>query len=317
MTTRILSIDDANGVLYDNLTKNGFDFTLKTDCQREQLLQEIGDYDCLIVRSKILIDKEIIDKATKLQVIARIGAGMDAIDVAYAHKKGIKCLNSPEGNRDAVGEHALGLLLCLFNNINRACNEVKSGLWRREPNRGLEIKGKTIGLIGYGNMGSAFAQRLMGFECEILGYDKYKTGFGDSLVKEVSLQTLFEKSDVLSLHVPLTEETRFMVDKEFISSFRKPFFLINTSRGKVLKTESLVCALQSGKILGAGLDVLEYEAFSNEFSNTSATPDALKFLFSAENVVLTPHIAGWSTESEYKHADILSQKIIKFFATAN
>ncbi|MDR0790363.1 MAG: hypothetical protein LBO06_06175 [Bacteroidales bacterium] len=317
MKIKILSIDDAQSVLADNLIKAGFDFVLKPDYQREDLLREIATYQCLIVRSKILIDREIIDKATNLQVIARIGAGMDAIDVDYAEKKGITCLNSPEGNRDAVGEHTLGLLLCLFDRINRADCEVKSGLWRREANRGLEIKGKTIGIIGYGNMGKAFAQRLQGFECEIMAFDKYKTGFGDGFVKEVSLQTLFDEADVLSLHVPLTEETHFMVDDEFIERFGKPFFLLNTSRGKVLKTAALINGLQNGRILGAGLDVLEFEAFSSEISDLCSAPAELKTLFSADNVVLTPHIAGWSAESAYKLADILSQKVIKFFAAAD
>ncbi|MDR1725717.1 MAG: hypothetical protein LBR28_04935 [Bacteroidales bacterium] len=313
---RILSIDKTHSILQEELQSAGFDFVFK-EYEREDLLREIFNYDCLIVRSKVLIDREIIDKAaSRLKIIARIGAGMDAIDVDYAESKGIKCFNSPEGNRDAVGEHTLGLLLCLFNKINNGDREVRKGLWQREANRGLEIKGKTIGIIGFGNMGSAFAQRLMGFECKILAYDKYKTGYCNTfsnypiMIKETSLYDLFENTDILSLHVPLTKETHFMIDNNFINKFQKPFFLLNTSRGKVVKTSDLVAAIQTGKVLGAGLDVLEFEAFSNEMNNKTNIPQELATLLKMKNVVLTPHVAGWSVESNYKLAYYLAKKII-------
>jgi D-3-phosphoglycerate dehydrogenase len=310
MPYKILSIDSTNSILQENIIKAGFDFSYFPSYEREDLLQQIHNYDCLIVRSKILIDKEIIDKGVRLRCIARVGSGMDAIDTQYAQKKGIICLNSPEGNRDAVGEHAVGLLLSLFNKINFADHEVRDGLWQREANRGLEIKGKTIGIIGYGNMGQAFAQRLSGFDATVLAYDKYKIDYGNMCASAVDLETIFEQTDVLSLHVPLTQETEFMVNNSFISNFKKPFYLLNTSRGKVVKLSELVLAMQSRKILGAALDVLEYEAFSNELCEQKDMPLELKKLFLLKNTVFTPHVAGWTLESDYKLADILSQKII-------
>ena len=190
------------------------------------VLNNISKYDCVVVRSKVKIDKAIIDKATNLKCFARSGAGMDAIDVEYAESKNIKCLNSPEGNRDAVGEHTLGLLLSLFNKINFADRDVRSGLWQREENRGLEIKGKVVGIIGYGNMGHAFAQRLLGFDCEVIAYDKYKKGYSDLFAKEVTREELFQKTDILSLHIPLTDETNKMVNTEFIDSFKKNIYIL-------------------------------------------------------------------------------------------
>ncbi|MBO7276780.1 MAG: 2-hydroxyacid dehydrogenase [Bacteroidales bacterium] len=305
---RILILDKAHPILEEKLLEAGFEIDLNPTITREELLEVIANYQALIVRSKLLIDKEVIDRAENLKVIGRIGAGMDAIDVDYAEKKGIACINSPEGNRDAVGEHCLGLLLSLFNKICISDMQVRKGLWLREDNRGLEIKGKTIGIIGYGNMGRSFAQRLSGFDCRVIAYDKYKTNFSDEYAKEVSLSTLFAESDILSLHTPLTEETRFMINKDFIQQFKKPFYLLNTSRGKVVNTKDLIEALNEGKILGAGLDVLEYEAFSNELQNT---PSELQDLFSRNNVVLTPHVAGWTVESNYKLSYFLAKKIVE------
>ena len=305
---RILILDKAHPVLEEKLLEAGFEIDLNPTITREELLEVISQYQALIVRSKLLIDKELIDRAENLKVIGRIGAGMDAIDVDYAEEKGIACINSPEGNRDAVGEHCLGLLLALFNKICIADAQVRKGLWLREDNRGLEIKGKTIGIIGYGNMGRSFAQRLSGFDCRVIAYDKYKTNFSDEYAEEVSLSTLFAESDILSLHTPLTEETRFMINKDFIQQFKKPFYLLNASRGKVVNTKDLIEALNEGKILGAGLDVLEYEAFSNELQNT---PSELQDLFSRNNVVLTPHVAGWTVESNYKLSYFLAKKIVE------
>lgn len=304
---RILILDKAHPVLEEKLLEAGFEIDLNPTITREELLEVISSYQALIVRSKLLIDKEVIDRAESLKVIGRIGAGMDAIDTDYAEKKGIVCLNSPEGNRDAVGEHCLGLLLALFNKICIADSQVRKGLWLREDNRGLEIKGKTVGIIGYGNMGQSFAKRLSGFDCKVIAYDKYKTNYSDAFAQEVSLEEIFSQSDILSFHTPLTSETKYMFNKDFISNFKKPFYLLNTSRGKVVNTKDLIEALNQGKILGAGLDVLEFEAFSNELQDT---PNELQDLFSRTNVVLTPHVAGWSVESNYKLSYFLAEKII-------
>jgi D-3-phosphoglycerate dehydrogenase len=273
----------------------------------------IGDYFGAVIRSKITFDADMLSAATQLRFIARVGAGMESIDVEYAKSKGIVCFNSPEGNRDAVAEHALGMLLNLLNNLNRADAEVRKGIWRREANRGIEIKGKTIGIIGYGNMGGAFAQRLKGFGCNVLAYDKYKTGFSDEFVTECDMETIFAEINILSLHVPLTAETRYLVNEEYIWKFRNNIWLINTSRGPVVNTASLVEALKSGKVSGAALDVLEYEKTSFEAMDAEAFPEPLKQLVSFENVILSPHIAGWTVESKYKLAKVLADKIRAWF----
>lgn len=307
---KILIIDTTHKVLIDNLVSSGFEIDHRPDYTREDILMHIENYEGIIIRSKIEIDREIIDKATRLKCIARVGAGMDAIDIEYAQTKGIVCINSPEGNRDAVGEHALGMLLCLFNKIAISDQEVRQGLWNREENRGLEIKGKTVGLIGYGNMGNAFAQRLSGFDCKVIAYDKYKVNCSNQYAKQVSLDTLFNDCDILSLHVPLTQETKYMVDYEFLSQFRKPIYLINTSRGKVLKTKDLLMKIKETQVLGICLDVLEYEAFSNELSSGKDASQDLKDLLELPNAVFSPHVAGWTVESYYKLSYYLSEKII-------
>lgn len=274
------------------------------------VLDNISKYDCLVVRSKVKIDKAIIDKATNLKCIARSGAGMDAIDVEYAESKNIKCLNSPEGNRDAVGEHTLGLLLSLFNKINFADRDVRSGLWQREENRGLEIKGKVVGIIGYGNMGHAFAQRLLGFECEVIAYDKYKKGYSDLFAKEATLEELFERSDILSLHVPLTQETNKMVNKQFLDSFKKNIYLLNTSRGKVVSIHDLLLSMKEGKVKGCGLDVQEIENYNQQIDLNEELRKDISELYQMRSTVFTPHVAGWTVESYYKLADYLADKII-------
>ena len=276
----------------------------------ESLLSQIKEYDAMVVRSKIVIDRNFLDHARHLKCIGRVGAGMETIDVDYAENLGIPCLNSPEGNRDAVGEHALGLLLTLFNHLARADSQVRQGIWHREENRGLEIKGKTLGIIGFGNMGAAFAQRLQGFECDIIAYDKYKPhGYAPAYVKEVSLEELQAHAEVVSLHVPLTEETHYMVRQDFIQQFRRDFFLINTSRGPVVKTTDLAQAVKDGKVRGAALDVLEYEDMSKDGLDTSH-PD-LQYLLSCPNVVFSPHVGGWTVESKYKLAKVLADKMLK------
>ncbi|MDO5760254.1 MAG: NAD(P)-dependent oxidoreductase [Bacteroidota bacterium] len=309
---QVLLIDDIHPILLEKLETQNIKVDYHPEYSREDIIKNIGTYEGIIVRSKVKIDKQIIDLATNLKFIARSGAGMDSIDVDYAEKKNIVCINSPEGNRDAVGEHCLGLLLSLFNKITIGNQEVRQGLWLREENRGLEIKGKTIGIIGYGNMGREFAKRLSGFDCRVLAYDKYKKNYSDKYAKEVTLEKLKEETDILSLHIPLTEETKYMVNASFINSFHKPFFLLNTARGKVVRLADLILALENKKILGAGLDVLEYENFSNEMSFDSQAQEELKHLFTMQNIVLTPHVAGWTKESYYKLSYFLAEKILYF-----
>ena len=309
--SRILITDRTDPVLQETLEAAGHHVVVDTNLGYDSLLHIIGQYDALVVRSKITIDKYFLDHARHLQCIGRVGAGMETIDVDYAESLGIRCLNSPEGNRDAVGEHALGLLLALLDNISRADAEVRQGLWRREANRGLEIKGRTIGIIGFGNMGGAFAQRLQGFECDIIAYDKYKpVGYAPAYVQEVSLAELQERAEVLSLHVPLTPETNHMVDLQFINRFRHPFFLINTSRGAVVNTPDLVEAIRNEHIIGAALDVIEYEDMSRDGLDLEHLPPAFQFLIESPRTVLTPHVAGWTVESRYKLAKVLADKMI-------
>jgi len=313
---RILVTDSTHPILHNLLRQAGHEVVEDTTLNYDTLLSVIPQYDALVVRSKIIIDRPFLDRARHLRCIGRVGAGMETIDVDYAESLGIRCLNSPEGNRDAVGEHALGLLLALFNNIARADAEVRQGLWQREANRGLELKGRTVGIIGFGNMGSAFAQRLQGFECNIIAYDKYKpTGYAPAYVQEVSLHELQQRAQVLSLHVPLTPETRHMVDYPFIQRFRHPFHLINTSRGAVVDTPGLVRALDEGLILGTALDVIEYEDMTRDGLDLDHLPDAFHYLLHSPRAVLTPHVAGWTVESKEKLASVLAQKIIETLKT--
>ena len=313
---RILVTDSTHSILHDLLRHAGHEVVEDTTLNYDTLLSVIPQYDALVVRSKIIIDRPFLDRARHLRCIGRVGAGMETIDVDYAESLGIRCLNSPEGNRDAVGEHALGILLALFNNIARADAEVRQGLWQREANRGLELKGRTVGIIGFGNMGSAFAQRLQGFECNIIAYDKYKpAGYAPAYVQEVSLHELQQRAQVLSLHVPLTPETRHMVDYPFIQRFRHPFHLINTSRGAVVDTPGLVRALDEGLILGTALDVIEYEDMTRDGLDLDHLPDAFHYLLHSPRAVLTPHVAGWTVESKEKLASVLAQKIIETLKT--
>jgi D-3-phosphoglycerate dehydrogenase len=317
---RILITDRTHPILQTLLLQAGHEVVVDTSLNRESLLECLPQYNALVVRSKIIIDRPFLDTlrcrfalgSLNLRCIARLGAGMETIDTDYAESLGIRCLNSPEGNRDAVGEHALGLLLALFNNIARADAEVRQGLWQREANRGLELKGRTVGIIGFGNMGGAFAQRLQGFECDIIAYDKYKSaGYAPAYVQEVSLEELQERAQVLSLHVPLTEETRHMVNYPFIRRFRHPFHLINTSRGAVVDTPDLVRALEEQYLLGAALDVIEYEDMTRDGLDMEHLPDAFRYLLNSPRTVLTPHVAGWTIESKEKLAKVLAEKIIE------
>ena len=312
---RILITDDTHPILLEKLSKAGFECDVRTNIGYDDTLAIVGDYDALVVRSKIPIDRRFIDHAGHLRCIGRVGAGMETIDVAYAESRGIRCLNSPEGNRTAVGEHAVGLLLALFNKICKADSEVRCGKWLREDNRGLEVSGKTVAIIGFGNMGSSFARCLSGFGCRIIAYDKYKTGYAPDYVTEVSLPQVFEQADVVSFHVPLTDETLYYADQSFFNAFRKNIYLLNTSRGAVVQTSALVEALKNGKVAGAALDVLEYENMAKDGLTAENMPEEMKYLTQCQNVVLTPHVAGWTEESKVKLAAVLADKIIETLKT--
>jgi len=303
---KILFIDTAHDELRLRLTTQGFKCDYFADYNREDYLNVAHKYTGIIVRSKIKLDSEFLKKCTNLRFIGRVGAGMENIDTKFANHANIACLNAPEGNRDAVGEQAVGMLLSLFNNLIIADTQVRDGIWIREGNRGYELGGKTLGIIGYGNTGRAFAKKLSGFDMEIIAYDKYKKNFSDEYATEVRMSEFFNSCDIVSLHVPLTDETNYLVNSEFFSSFKKSIYIINTSRGKVLETSALVEGIKSKKVLGACLDVLEYEGLS--FENMDI-PDDVKDLLKVRNVVLSPHIAGWTHESNYKMAVTIAQKV--------
>jgi len=311
---RVLFIDSTHPRLLEMLEEAGFDCQYTPELSKDEMLAIFDQFDGFIIRSKFKLTQAELDKATRLKFIGRVGAGLENIDVPYAESKGITCFNAPEGNRDAVGEHALGMLLCLFNNLCRCNAEVGKGMWRREENRGLEIKGKTVGIVGYGNMGNAFAQRLKGFGCKVIAYDKYKFDYTDEFCEEKQMQELFDTCDILSLHIPQTEETMFMVNDDYLSKFKKPFFLINTARGKIVKISDLVKHLKTGQVRGACLDVLEYEKTSFEDLHAHELPEHFKYLIDAENVLLSPHVGGWTHESNIKLSEVTAQKIIDKFA---
>ncbi|MFH4968414.1 2-hydroxyacid dehydrogenase [Gaetbulibacter sp. M240] len=310
---KILHLDTNHPLLLEQL--NGLGFTNHEDytSSKEAVEAKIAKYDGIIIRSRFTIDKTFLDAAKNLKFIGRVGAGVENIDGDYAREKNVTLIAAPEGNRNAVGEHTLGMILSLFNKLNKADHEVRSGKWLREANRGIELDGKTVGLIGYGNMGNAFAKKLQGFEVEVLCYD-IKPNVGNHFARQVSLEEFQEKVDVVSLHTPQTPLTMHMIKSEFISGFAKPFWFFNTARGKSVVTSDLVSALKSGKILGAGLDVLEYEKASFESLFTTEMPEAFQYLIQADNVLLTPHVAGWTLESKIKLAQTIVDKIkAKFF----
>jgi D-3-phosphoglycerate dehydrogenase len=307
--TRILFLDSNHPSLIANLRAKGYVCDEDYENPKSEIEKKISGYAAVVIRSRFKIDREFIDAGKNLKCIARAGAGMENIDVDYAEEKSIRCVHAPEGNRDAVGEQAMGMLLALMNNLCRADKEVRNGIWVREGNRGYELQGKTVGIIGYGNMGSAFAQRLRGFDVNVLAYDKYKTDFGTDFVKEVSLNEIFETADVLSLHLPLTPETFYLVNDEFLNRFQKNIWLINTSRGKILNTEDLVKNIENKKVRGACLDVLEYESVSFENMESSNFPAPFQYLIHSDKVILSPHIAGWTFESHEKIANVLVEKI--------
>jgi len=324
---KILHLDTNHQLLIEQLNQLGFQNDEDYTSSKEQIEAKIKDYHGIVIRSRFTIDKQFLDAATHLKFIGRVGAGLENIDCDYAQQKGVHLISAPEGNRNAVGEHTLGMLLSLFNKLNKADTEVRQGQWLREENRGIELDGRTVGIIGYGNMGKAFAKKLRGFDVEVLCYD-IKDNVGDANAKQVPLSEFQEKVDVVSLHTPLTPQTLNMVNEKFINQFKKNFWLLNTARGKSVVTKDLVLALKSGKVLGAGLDVLEYEKNSFEalfkttyrpgqiekglLSEVEATKD-FQYLINAQNVLLTPHVAGWTIESKEKLAQTIVDKIAAKF----
>ena len=311
---KILHIDKNHPLMLSQLSAQGFENYEDYTSSKETIEAKIADYDGIIIRSRFPIDKTFLDKATQLKFIGRVGAGLENIDCNYAESKGITLIAAPEGNRNAVGEHALGMLLALLNKFKKANNEIKNGKWLREENRGWELDGKTVGIIGYGNMGKSFAKKLRGFDCNVICYDILPNK-GDENAKQVTLVDFFRQTDIVSLHTPQTPQTEKMINAAFINSFAKNFWFLNTARGKSVVTDDLVHALQNGKVLGAGLDVLEYEKASFEdFFSDGQMPESFKYLLEADNVILTPHIAGWTLESKEKLAQIIVDKIIDQFA---
>ena len=307
---KVLHLDKNHPLLIEQLTNAGYKNVEDYTSSKSDIEQIISEYDGIVIRSRFKCDATFINAATNLKFIARVGAGLESIDIPYAESKGITLIAAPEGNRNAVGEHTLGMLLSLFNKLNKADLEVRKGLWHREENRGIELDGKTVGMIGYGNMGKAFSKKLKGFDCKVICYD-IKEHVGDKNATQVSLKTFQKEVDVVSLHTPWTPITNSMVNSNFINQFSKSFWLLNTARGKSVVTSDLISALKTGKILGAGLDVLEFEKSSFESLFSNETPASLSDLLSMDNVILSPHIAGWTLESKEKLAQVIADKIVR------
>ncbi|MBD45630.1 MAG: hydroxyacid dehydrogenase [Flavobacteriaceae bacterium] len=309
---KILHLDKNHSLLIDQLTKAGYKNEENYTSSKSDIEQIISGYDGIVIRSRFKFDRTFIDAGTNLKFIARVGAGLESIDIPYAESKGITLISAPEGNCNAVGEHTLGMLLSLFNKLNKADFEVKKGKWNREANRGIELDGKTVGIIGYGNMGKAFSKKLQGFDCKVICYD-IKENVGDKNATQVSLKTFQKEVDVVSLHIPWTPLTNRMVDSNFINQFSKAFWLLNTARGKSVVTSDMILALKKGQLLGAGLDVLEFEKSSFESLFSNKIPASLSDLLSMDNVILSPHVAGWTIESKEKLAQVIAEKIVRKF----
>jgi D-3-phosphoglycerate dehydrogenase len=306
----VIFIDSVHPVLEERLTNAGYlclrHYQTSFEDLKEILPQAVG----LVIRSRFTIHEDFLAYCPSLEFIARAGSGLENIDTQLCKTRNIKLYNSPEGNRNAVAEHALGMLLGLLNKLNKADKEVRAGIWDREANRGEELDGKTIGIIGYGNNGAAFAKKLRGFDVKVMAYDKYKTGFGDHFVQECTIEAIQEQADVLSFHVPQNRETKQLFNAGFLEKMKKPFHLLNLSRGKIVETSALVKGLQTGQIKGAGLDVLEYEKKSFEAFFDQDMPADFSYLVQADNVYLSPHVGGWTTESYVKLSSVLADKIL-------
>ena len=307
---KVLFLDAVHPILEQRLTGAGYTCIDGSELSDSTCISLASDVVGIVIRSRFRMDPEFLEHAPNLRFIARSGAGMENIDENYCAQRNIDLHNAPEGNRNAVGEHALGMLLALFNNLHTSDAEIRSGKWDREGNRGVELDGKTVGLIGFGNNGRSFAKKLQGFDVNVLAYDKYKSGFGTEFVQEVELETLFKKADVISFHIPQNKETVFFSNDVFFHSFEKSIYLINLARGKIIKTSALVNAMKSGKVLGACLDVLEYEKASFEsFFDQDLDPN-FSYLLKSPNVILSPHVGGWTHESYFKLSVVLADKIL-------
>ena len=307
---QVIFIDSVHPVLEQKLEQAGMVCLQHTKTNFETLQTILPEAYGIVIRSRFTIDSDFLKFCPNLKFIARSGSGLENIDTKACKDLGIRVYNSPEGNRNAVAEHALGMLLSLLHKIQKADKEVRQGEWNRESNRGEELDGKTVGIIGYGNNGAAFAKKLRGFDVRVLAYDKYKSGFGDHFVQECTLNAILEQADVISFHIPQNKETRSFLNKEFVASMQKPFYLLNLSRGKIVDTAALVEGLQNGKIKGAGLDVLEFESKSFESFFEQELPGSFSYLINSENVVLTPHVGGWTSESYVKLSSVLADKIL-------
>ena len=309
----IYFLDTVHHVLADRLSNAGFSCVDASALTFEQCCEQLKDAEGIVIRSRFPMDETLLRFAPRLKFIARSGAGMENIDEAYCSDRGITLLNAPEGNRNAVGEQALGMLLSLMSRIGVSHNQVRTGKWDREGNRGTELDGKTVGIIGYGNNGSAFARKLRGFDVTVLAYDKYKSGYGDDFVIEATLEAVIRKSDVISFHIPQNSETIHFADQEFFDGLGRSVFLLNLSRGKIVSAKALIRAIESGVVLGAGLDVNEFEKASFETFFEEAMPEELGYLLQSDKVILTPHIGGWTHESYFRLSDVLADKILEFY----
>jgi D-3-phosphoglycerate dehydrogenase / 2-oxoglutarate reductase len=309
MQIKCLIVDTMHESILMMLPKIGVTPFYKPYYTKQEALADIADYEGIMIRSKFFIDNEFLEKAPKLKFIARAGAGIDNLDVTAIEKRGIHIINAPEGNRDAVAEHAIAMLLVLMNKIRTADIEVRNGVWDRERNRGYELKGKTVALLGYGHMGEAFAKRLSSFECNVIAYDKYKTNFSDDFVKEVSMEQIYAQADILSLHIPLTTETKSMIDVAYFNKFKKNIWFLNTARGEIVENKAILEGIDSGKVIAAALDVLENEKIANL---SLAEKQLFEGLIKSDKVLLTPHVAGWSYESYIRINEVLTRKIVDF-----
>lgn len=313
MKRKVIFIDTVHEILWSRLEEMGFECIDATKLEEVRVKSELTDAFGIVIRARFQLNEEFLKDFNQLHFIARSGSGLENIDVDFCERKNILVFNSPEGNRNAVAEHGLGMLLSLFNKIPKADREVRQGIWNREDNRGIELDGKTVGIIGYGNNGSAFAKKLRGFDCRILANDKFKQNFSNGHVKECSMPEIYENADVISFHIPQNQETMYMFDDSFIESMEKPFYVLNLSRGKILKMSSLVRGLKTGKILGACLDVLEYEPASFSTFFNGEIPEDLNYLLKSDRVIFSPHVAGWTEESYEKLSSVLADKIQEAF----
>lgn len=311
---KVVFLDTVHEILVTRLTSEGYKCLDATALTKENCLEEINDAVGIVIRSRFTMNEEFLQFAPKLKFIARSGAGMENIDERYCKKREIDLFNAPEGNRNAVGEHALGMLLSLMRKMHTADREVRAGKWEREGNRGVELDCKTVGIIGFGNNGKAFAKKLQGFDVKLMAYDKYKKNFGDHFVMECTLNALLKNADVISFHIPQNQETIYMANDQFFNKIEKSVFLLNLSRGKIVETAALVKALKSGKVIGAGLDVLEYERTSFESFFEQELPEEFTYLLKSDTVLFTPHVGGWTEESYFKLSAVLADKILEKYA---